>query len=206
MVIDNITFKEDYHCYKKGQVVPFKNNLTIITGDNGSGKTSLYNCINALVSDYMPHTIANVLENERAGKVNSKCISFTKDLYSHARYFDENIDLQLRCMGSSSGQGLVLQLQHELAIERDILVLDEPDRGLSMAKETMVGRMILEYAQKFPNCQIIVFAHAKRIMEVAEEVLTLPEVEYISINDVDAYFDKYSLIELGDTKPRHQST
>ncbi|MFS1427348.1 AAA family ATPase [Vibrio splendidus] len=205
MIIDKIEFKEDYRTYKKGQVIEIKDKLTVITGDNGVGKTTLFSCIRGLVSNRMQHDMKDAMVNEQDININSLCISFAKDLLSNRSGFDHNIDLQLRCMGVSSGQGLIVQLADELTRERELIVLDEPERGLSIAKQIMVARMISEYMDKYPHCQVIIFTHSKDIMGMKEEVLTLPENTYLPIGKIDDYFRAYSLMDIGDAEARHSS-
>lgn len=194
MILPSVTFKKDFRVFKEGQTITFKNPITVITGDNGTGKSSLLGAIRNLFprikwtmsQDSSSKGVLKECEMTDA-KVSYLCLS--KDLYANASEFDyDNMDVFLATIQLSSGQGAFTQLVDMLknCADADLVILDEPERGLSIAHQTVLCEIIRIFSEKYPKTQFIITTHSLRVMSLCDEVLSLNHDRFI---DPTEYFN-----------------
>lgn len=199
MIVKEIKFKSNYRKFKAEQSIQFKDKVTVIVGENGSGKSSLIGCIRYLFDgsrrwngkgDDKPEEI---LYAKPVNNVVFQHTDLNKDLLSNLAYFCDDIPFQIKCSSASSGEGLILQLKRALEKQYDLLILDEPERGLSLNKLRLMKLMIENYIEENPNTQVIITTHAPKLMSIKKEVLVLPEGRMMNVEDVEDYFDSLPL-------------
>lgn len=186
--LKTIEFAKDFRCYEAGTKFHLNDGLTLITGENGSGKSTLVGCIRALYKK-TPWTFSDiggedVLVNERMDKA-CLYIDLNMDLLRNANEMDyDNIGLQITVMKKSAGQGAMLQLFSMMSDgTQDMVILDEPERGLSESTQFVVGKFIERYLNKNPDKQVIVNTHSTIIMEILEPyapILVAPSFTTVS--------------------------
>ena len=187
MILPSITFKKDYRVFKEEQTITFKNPITVITGDNGTGKSSLLGAIRNLFPRIkwtmsQDSSSKGVLKESEMTDVKASYLCLSKDLYANASEFDyDNMDVFLATMQLSSGQGAFTQLVDMLknCADADLLIFDEPERGLSIAHQTVVCEIIRQFSELHPNTQIIITTHSPRVMELCEEVYSMNHKKYV---------------------------
>ncbi|MCY9866437.1 ATP-binding protein [Vibrio coralliirubri] len=169
----SVEFAKDFRCYKAGTKIHLHAGLTLITGENGSGKTSLVGCIRSLYKQ-TPWTFSDmgaegILANEPMDKA-CLYIDLNMDLLRNAN--DMNYDyvgLQISVMKKSAGQGAMLQLISMMGdCKHEMVILDEPERGLSEASQFVVGKFVERFLNKYPERQIVVNTHSSIIMSILE--------------------------------------
>ena len=145
LFLSKIKFIDDFRCYKKGDEIELKNQLTVITGDNGSGKSSLISCIRQLFdtkwSMSTEESAKDKIESDVDGNQKIGYLDLSADLYKGSAEFDfDNMDTFMQCMSSSSGEGSIFQMASFLKKNRDcpLIILDEPERGLSIKKQRLM--------------------------------------------------------------------
>lgn len=193
MFLEKIKFVEDFRCYKKDEEIILKDNLTIITGDNGSGKSTLLSCIRNMyktkwtVSDD-PSGVGKIEisgDGDELGKV--QYLDLCSDLYKNSIEFDyDNMNLYLQCMGSSSGEGVIFQLVNLLKTfskDSDLVIIDEPERGLSIKNQFLISNVINKFATEHPGTQFIVTTHSEAILALKEELWSTTHKSLISSDD-----------------------
>jgi len=207
MKIKSITFKEDLRTIKKNTNIIFDNNITVITGDNGSGKSTIIKSIYNKTIDNskmnndiftvetdISHSdiIVDLDENFKIG--NTIVLDSCEGLLKHLSYFnDENMDLQVTCMKSSSGEGLLLQLANLNNIKNlseKLLILDEPEKGLSIKQQLKTAKYLKFLVDKYNGLQIIVVTHSFGLLSYFNEVYSTNEFKYVkSSYYLDTMFD-----------------
>lgn len=205
MLIDKIEFTEDFRLYKKGDTFTLTDRVTVITGDNGSGKSTLVGCIRAhfetawsrsqVISSFDKSPVAITPKVPRDTKM--AYIDLAKDHLQVRSDFDfDNLDLQMSLMSKSSGQATA---QQTLSIARSatapIQIIDEPERGLSVAKQIVVGHGLKEIIASKPDVQFIVITHSREVMSaLCEEVLVTPSGSRLHPED---YYGQMAINGLG---------
>lgn len=138
-----VKFNEDYRGFKKDQVIEFENSMSFLVGDQGSGKTTLLEAI----SNRNGRKIAEITLPDAYKKIVHH--DFEKDNVRTAAHFGEgDMKTQVEMMWVSHGQSVALMLRgiHKQLSEPSIILLDEPDNGLSVktirALMIFLGRLI----------------------------------------------------------------
>jgi predicted ATPase len=191
MLLEKVVFKKDYRCFKKDEVINFKDRVTVITGDNGSGKSTLISCIrNCFKTEWSMSDDSNSrdivetnIDNSNDIEIEYLCLS--KDLLSTSSEFGNNISLQIKTMQMSSGQGSLEQLIDKVEKSKNspILILDEPERGLSLKRQFLVCKYLSKHILENPNQQVIIVTHSDAIMQLSELVYSTSHKDYITCND-----------------------
>lgn len=190
MLIKSVIFKEDFRCYKKGEKISFNDKLTVISGDNGSGKSTLVSAIRCLykVKWSMSH------DQRAEGKIDIKASNFTdgklayldlsQDLYKTSSEINfDDFETYREAISSSSGEGSFLQilkLIQKNAKDSDLLILDEPERGLSIKIQKKLFDVINHINKSYPDLQIIIITHSELLMSLRTELFSTSHKSYIS--------------------------
>lgn len=172
--LKEIEFAKEFRCFKKGTKLVLNDGLTLITGENGAGKSSLIGAIRALYKktkwSHSDLGADGVLVNE---SIDEAClyIDLDKDLLRNRIDFDDDLFLlQTSLLHKSSGQGALHQLIGLLDdSKQSMVIIDEPERGLSEANQFIVGKYIERFILKNPDVQVIVNTHSFIIMEILQE-------------------------------------
>ena len=191
MLIDTITFNKDFRCFKAGETINFDQQITVITGDNGSGKSTLISCIRAnfksawSISDdaNCKGAISTNVENSEDTEIAYLCLS--GDLLKSSGVMGDDIGLHIRTMHMSSGQGSVEQIVDKVESSKDkpLLILDEPERGLSMKRVSLISKYLKKHAAENPDQQIIVVTHSNFMMNLSEKVFSTSHKNYLTRDD-----------------------
>lgn len=187
LILPYVNFIEEYRCYKAGYKIIFKNNFTVITGENGSGKSTLLACIRALGKSKW--SMSN--DNQAQGKIEKVMpeeteiayLDLSSDLYKGSPEFDfDNMSLYMQCVQSSSGEGAIYQLVNFLEVHTDkkLIILDEPERGLSIRKQLAVASVIKDYVARNPEQQILITTHSPEFMALAPEIYSISHRGFVT--------------------------
>ena len=199
-MLKSIKFKEDFRTFKAGHTVKF-DKLTIITGDNGTGKSTIISCIRQNIGAKWSMSDSSQckdkIEHVEACNTNIKLfyLDTFKDLYANSPVFDfDNMNLYLSCYHRSSGQGLFAQIADMIGKFKGaiadgfdpILILDEPERGLSLKTQCTLRKMI-SFLNENLGGQIIVTTHAPVIMSLLPEIYSTSHMKTLPYNDYIAW-------------------
>lgn len=174
LFLNNITFLKDFRCFKKGEEIKFENQLTVITGDNGSGKSTLLSCIRSSFNTKWSYSddpnTENVISTNVIDSKNTEIdyLCFSGDMLANSASFDDNMDLHLKTMSMSSGQGALEQLidKVEGSKNKPLLILDEPEKGLSAKRVNLIFNYLIKHSMENPDQQIIIVTHSECLMQL----------------------------------------
>ena len=201
MFLNSITFLEDIRTIKKDTVIEFNSNITVISGDNGTGKSTIVQSLfRNLASDNKTTFGSNVnIPNDiREAKItvntskeykkdNIIYLDAVEGLLKNLSYFDnDNMTLQISCMGKSSGEGLLMQLaelNNNEELNSSILILDEPERGLSIKQQITLAKYFKFLSKNNPNLQIIIVSHGFGVLTAFDTMYSTNDFEYITTED-----------------------
>jgi predicted ATPase len=187
MILNTINFLEDFRCFKKNETINFHDQVTVITGDNGSGKSTLISSIRSTFkSDWSssndPHCENKIYTNiENSEEIEISYLCFSEDLLKNAVDFSDNITLHIQTMSMSSGEGSLEQLVDKLESNKDkpLIILDEPERGLSMKRQILVYKYLKKHLLENPSQQMIIVSHSSIIMKLVDLVYSASHKKYI---------------------------
>ncbi len=191
MLIEKIVFTKDYRTFRKGDEIELSNRVTVIVGDNGSGKSSLVGCIRQLFdTPWTPSSLVHTMRDgipikvtpEVAPKTPMNYVDLGTDLMkAQTSFMDEHMELQIRTLQLSHGQSAMIQVNEMVQRSKtNFHIIDEPERGLSPSRSFMMAEALNEAIESRPDDQFIVVTHNLPIMKrLAEKVLFLPMKIYV---------------------------
>lgn len=166
---------------KKNDTVEFPHQLTVITGDNGAGKSTLLSAIRSL----FPTTKWSMSQDRRTKDTLTTpafedkklaYISLSDDLYKNSPEFDfDNMAVFRRARTASAGEGALLQIKDKLFknTDADLIILDEPERGLSLRQQLVTAQFLHEFIFKNNSSQFIIATHSEHFMRLNRNVFSL---------------------------------
>lgn len=182
---DGVVEREDYPFsipfLKQGFDLHFKKAVTIIVGENGSGKSTILEGIAALAGfddagggkGYMPVDHSNALEIQggKLGphlkaawlpKVTRGWFFKAETFFSVARYLDEVGSPSADFLSHSHGEGF-LRFFEERCQRQGIFIFDEPESALSPSRQVEFLKL-LRAMDESKKCQVIMATHSPILM------------------------------------------
>jgi predicted ATPase len=185
-MIHLIEFTADWRCFKAGDRFEFRPGVNLMVGDQGCGKSSLFQAMRAAGTEDKIGGGKDLRE-----KVTLKCsqcrmysYDFEKDNVRTKSYFGKNIMFQAGSMFASHGE-CNLALLNALETAADCLVLmDEPDTALSIRSCNVLAQRFRAVADR--NSQVIAAVHSLAVIQQFNEVLSIehgrwmPSAEFVA--------------------------
>jgi len=160
--IKQIEFKEDFRCFKKGRIIEFREGINFIVGDQGTGKSTLLQCL-----------------TERFGTT----VQITYDKDSEFMYFDTEKNnprvkseadsmFTINSIFESHGETMFPILSHMKKMKNKVMLIDEPESGLSIRSICKLIK-VFKFAEAKNNCQLIIATHNIQLIECVVDVYSL---------------------------------
>jgi predicted ATPase len=182
-MIRTITFLQDFRCFKIGDSFEFRPGVNLLVGDQGVGKSSLFQAIkNDLPAGYSRATLVKMEVAIKNVMLHS--FDFERDNPRMARqFFDDNrMMAQVVTMFKSHGQTVKAIVG---ALEQknpdSVIVMDEPDMALSIRSCYELSASFSKLANK--GLQIICTAHNPILIASQYEVLSLEHRKWMKSSE-----------------------
>lgn len=171
--LPELKLAKDFRCFKAGQTFDFKHRVTTIVGDNGAGKSTLVALIRTLFKSEWTFSSLSTRDYEHLETQRTESpityIDLATDLLKTASQMSSDMFLHVQCMQQSSGQSAVTQLMHQLQNNSSpIVIIDEPERGLSIAKQYVIGKYLAKWIGENTDVQVLVISHSREILKSVE--------------------------------------
>ena len=166
--IKQIEFKEDFRCFKKGQIIEFREGINFIVGDQGIGKSTLLQCL-----------------TEKFGTI----VQITYDKDAEFMYFDTEKNnprvkseaasmFTINSIFESHGETMFPILSHMKKIKDKVMLIDEPESGLSLRSICKLIK-VFKFAETKNNCQLIIATHNLQFIQSVQTVYSLEHNEWM---------------------------
>lgn len=176
-MLTKVEFLQDYRNLKKGEFIEFRKGVNLIVGEQGTGKSSLIQCIR----DHSK--TKNKIIKISGGRIGMFSFDFEKDNPRSKRHFDDNIDIMAQVQMAWLSHGEVNNaLVSNLPNAKDTLfVFDEPDSALSIRS---VLKMIKNFNKAVENgCQIVAVVHNPILISAFDEVYSMEHRRWMKSKD-----------------------
>lgn len=192
MTIQVLYFKGDYRTFKKGDIIPFLDGVTLLVGDQGCGKSSILQCLAALGGCEKPFWKRDRTEDIK--KVAMLMLDKSAPVFAHdyendsprtAPSFDTMgtipLGLGITQMRMSHGQATNTLTPLIAEMKNSYIILDEPDSGMSC-------RSALALAEAFKKavangCQVIASVHHPWLIEQFDRVYSVEHKDFMKSAD-----------------------
>jgi predicted ATPase len=185
-MLKSIKFKEDWRCFKAGELFEFRPGLNLLVGDQGSGKSSLIEVIKATAARKPGDKHKAIMKKVTfsiEGSFPVGGFDFEKDNYRTQHYFGDNTMFQVHSMFHSHGE-TNLQILKALEHTGGLIYLDEPDMALSVRSIRKLRKKLEEVTT---DTQILAVVQNPLIMEgldvlSVEHRRWMPATEFIKLH------------------------
>jgi len=194
--------------HKKGFELEFKNDVTIIVGDNGCGKTSLVSYLKPVNFNDSSLSLASLMNNVSEDNLKNKMFkewldnnSRTLKFVNPPKHIIFEKEIHKKSIINSIGEGKITLSPHELRsiwdmsefsngetvldlihaisqISDSIIVLDEPETSLSLKSQKYLQKTFKQLIKQ--NNQLIIITHSPILMEISDEVYDFEKAEYVN--------------------------
>lgn len=190
-MLKSIHFISDYRTWKKGDIIPIEDRVTILVGDQGTGKSSLLQALRNLQDKFHKEKQIKI---DCPDSFRAHSFDFEKDNPRVSSYFSEALSMQFQvgCRFASHGEinnAVIKWMEASQITEKDIFFMDEPDTALSI-------RSIATFIAKLKQCkaQVILSTHNIQIMEAFGKVYSVEHKKWMKA-------DEFILTQFTDPPP-----
>lgn len=171
----SIKFKMKHRCFRKGAKIEFKDNITLLVGDQGVGKSTILKTL----QKFKNHK--DIITIETNGKVSTLSFDTEKDNPRMQGSLGNDPMFQVVSMFSSHGE-TILPLMEHITKEKDrLIMIDEPESGLSIRSQYQLVKFLKKAAKN--GCQLLIATHSVPLIESFKEVFNLEIMKYQSSED-----------------------
>ena len=172
----SIKFKTKYRCFKKGATIEFKDNLTLLVGDQGVGKSTILKTL----QNFNNHK--DTIAVNTSGEVSTLAFDTEKDNPRMQPGGIEKDALYRVSVAFASHGETILPLMEHITTEKDrLIMIDEPESGLSIRSQYKLVKFFKKAVKN--GCQLLVATHSMAVIGSFEEVFNLEIMEYQSSQD-----------------------
>ena len=177
LFLENISFKHDHRGFKKDDKIEFKPGITLLAGDQGSGKSTIL----FLLCPSNEKLVKNVRDFKCDRKVQVFSIDTEKDNPRTKSHFSGNMQFQLGAMWSSHGE-TIRAIYNGMEKKKNVLfMIDEPESGLSIRSQFELVEKIKKCLEN--GCQLVLSTHSMILMREFGNIFDLEKMEYTTFEE-----------------------
>jgi len=177
-MLEAIHFLKPWRCFKGDEVIPFRAGVNLLVGDQGCGKSSLFQAIQVLGmkkpgSFHLPQkdSVPAILDY-RGESSPVFAFDFEQDNFRIKSFFNGAMTFHIGAMFHSHGEMVMAMINMWLKIDKAMIVLvDEPDMALSIRSCYKLVRAFKHLAEL--GGQVIATAHNPVVIGGFDEVYSL---------------------------------
>ena len=197
-----IEFLKDVRCFKAGEVLTLDTNPLILAGDQGSGKSTLLELIANFPTSSLRIQIPNAAKITGIDGYTPLSHDYEKGNVRGGAAFGmggiDDIGVEAMMLRASHGQAMNLATRYlfdklaELGEKRGMLVLDEPDSGLSISSAVLLGAMLNRVASK--GHLVVAALHNYNAMQMAiDAVYDVEQRKFVKPKEYESRMIKKAL-------------
>jgi predicted ATPase len=180
-----LKFDEDFRCYKAGDEIEFKAGINLIVGEQGCGKSSLFEAIiknfGILSVDFDPESGYIFLDTESMNPRLDESYKAHREFENWHQEDKAKADAAIDRLAhgykeQSHGQIMLPLLLANKKLKRKTFFIDEPEAGLSIRSQYKV---LNHYKELSKNNQLVIATHSPIFMKEIGEVLSLEHREWM---------------------------
>jgi len=164
-MIRSISFEKDWRCFKPGDAFDFDPHVTLVVGDQGTGKSSMLSIFKDRIGKLGQYKdIATI----SATPTQVRIFDFERDnprTKGHIEYF---ADVAMRFESHGNSILAILGLLEDRSKEQMTFILDEPDMALSIRSINKLVRILQD-----THHQVIAAVHNPRLISAFPRVLSV---------------------------------
>ncbi len=185
----NIKFNKEFRCYEKGRTLEFKAGINLIVGEQGCGKSSLFEAIinnwQILTVDYDSDSDYLFLDTETMNPRLTDSFKAHREFADVKSYekaeFEFTRDSFIReDRYKSHGQVMLPLLLSTKNVKKKTIFIDEPEAGLSIRSQY---KLLNHYRELSKNNQLIIATHSLVLIKEVGEVLSLEHKKWMSADE-----------------------
>jgi len=175
LFVENIILTRDYRVFKKFTRIDFRPGITLLVGDQGSGKSTILSLLSPL------HEKSN--DSLRTFKCDNRVQVFSFDTEKDNPRIKGRIENKFQIAAVWSSHGETMRAIHsKIDTEKDVLfMIDEPEAGLSLRSQYELIEKIKKSIEN--GCQLILATHSLILMQEFGNIFDLEKMEYTTFDD-----------------------
>ncbi len=181
-LLSEVRFREDYRCFRSGQVLRFEKGVNLLVGEQGSGKSTLITLLRERVGNKFKAELSHRVMDVVMQACYVRWLDFEKDNPRTQAEIGIHDAFLLGSISVSHGQTMLAMLGGlervlQEAPDRTLLLLDEPDMALSIRSVHHLARLLQRAADD--GHEVIAAVHNPIVIESQPRVLSLDDGEWV---------------------------
>lgn len=169
--------------------IKFQNQLTVIVGENGSGKSSFFSLLTNSIYQ-------KLIKIEHAPGISYHFFDTEKHnpRIKNGIEYSVNAEFDLVCRFCSHGEALMPILKGMKSFQSKLILVDEPESGISLTNQRELLKTF--NAAISNNCQIIISTHSYYLIKNVQNIFNMNSKKWETSKKFLSRFDKMEIEQL----------
>ncbi len=173
-MLQKIVFKQNWRCFKKDDIIKFHKGLNLLVGDQGSGKSSIFELFLGGKKKY------GEVITFKCNETRFQFFDYEKMNPRVTGYIKNKLDI----LSMWSSHGIINKKINKAVLkakENSLILMDEPDTALSPRSILELVDIINKMIKK--KCQLVIATHNPLLILNFNEVLSLEHRKWMKSTD-----------------------